>query len=341
MEVLDWFGRVLASPALAYRSRRPARWLTVLAYHRVLPTPGADYEYDRAVIDCDPGAFRLQMETVARDCSPITLDELLRFLRGEQQLPPSPVLVTFDDGYLDNRVHALPVLEQLGIPAVFFVSTTFVTERRVFWWDRVAYLFGRSRVSVAQLRYPTQLMLRPIAERDAGQRAILRIIKTCRGLDVDRLLVELGRALRVEWNEEIERAIARDLVMTWDDVRDLRRAGMEIGSHTATHRVLQTLEPAALTGELVQSRDAIAAELGAAPRAISYPVGRSLRRTPALARAVQDAGYQVGFSAEQRAIPVRGGAIDAFDLARVPVDVGITPHHLRTLLAVPELCRSW
>ena len=49
-------------------------------------------------------------------------------------MPPSPLLLTFDDGYYNN-IRALPVLEEFNVPAVFFVSTEHVKQNKCFWWD--------------------------------------------------------------------------------------------------------------------------------------------------------------------------------------------------------------
>jgi peptidoglycan/xylan/chitin deacetylase (PgdA/CDA1 family) len=51
----------------------------------------------------------------------VTLRDCLAAARGERQLPPRPVILTFDDGYLDNYVNAFPLLQRYGMPAVVFV----------------------------------------------------------------------------------------------------------------------------------------------------------------------------------------------------------------------------
>lgn len=335
------FGRLVAPPALALASRRPPRWLSILAYHRVLPAPPPDYPFDRDVIDCDPREFARQMELVARRCTPIGLDEVLDHLEAGRRLPPNPVLVTFDDGYRDNREHAQPILDRLGVPACFFVTTGNVGARRLFWWDRIAYLFHATRVATARISYPVPILLRPATDGGRSRRTVVRLIKSYPGLDVDRFLGQLARALRVEWNGEIEAEAADRLVMTWDDVRALAASGMEIGSHTRSHRVLHTVPPGQLADELAGSRADIEAAIGRAPRAISYPVGRSIRRMPALVRAVREAGYRVGFSAEPRGNPLGRGELDRYDLARLPVDAPMRRDHLGAYLAAPELCPAW
>ena len=125
--------------------------------------------------------------------------------------------------------------------------------------------------------------------------------------------------------------------MTWDDVRALRAAGMDIGSHTRTHRVLDTMEPRALAEELVGSREDIERAIGARVSAISYPVGRPIRRVPLLERAIRDAGYEVGFSVETRANPLLRSALDGFNITRVSVEGSLSHRRFAALLAAPEL----
>ena len=50
-------------------------------------------------------------------------------------------MITFDDGYLDNYQYAFPILRDLGLPAVVFLTTDFVDGVHHFYWDHVADLF--------------------------------------------------------------------------------------------------------------------------------------------------------------------------------------------------------
>lgn len=84
----------------------------------------------------------------------------------------------------------------------------------------------------------------------------------------------------------------RELVpMGWDEVRALRDAGWEIGSHTVTHPRLTDLGDDALAAELGESRERLEDELGQRCRSIAYPYGDVDARVVAVARA---AGYDTG-----------------------------------------------
>ena len=78
--------------------------------------------------------------------------------------------------------------------------------------------------------------------------------------------------------------------MSWDELRWLCDAGWEIGSHTCTHPRLTKVDGATLRAELVDSRVACEAELGAPCRSLAYPYSDYDARVVSAAR---EAGYSV------------------------------------------------
>lgn len=92
------------------------RSLPIPMYHHVSPSPG--------LVTCSPETFRAQIRQIAEAgyrC--LHADEALSALRGETRLPAKSVLITFDDGYLDNWVYAAPILAEYGMCATIFVVT--------------------------------------------------------------------------------------------------------------------------------------------------------------------------------------------------------------------------
>ncbi len=82
--------------------------------------------------------------------------------------------------------------------------------------------------------------------------------------------------------------------MTWDHVRELKQGGMDVQSHTRTHRVLQTLSERELSDELTGSRSDLERELGERPRALAYPVGNPPLDSSPIRKALEQAGYEIG-----------------------------------------------
>src|SRR5436190_7668513 len=168
--------------------------------HDAADHPGG-YPYDPDVADATPRQFRRRLELLAQIGTPISMPELLHALDGGP-LPPNPVMITFDDGYRSCHDVALPILRELGIPATFFIATSFVSQRRLYWWERIAVMLNAARRPCARLSYPEPI---EVDARDPAARARLdNLIKNTWSIDVDRFLAELCSALDVEWSPAIE-----------------------------------------------------------------------------------------------------------------------------------------
>lgn len=313
------FGAAVGVPQLLLRLRRlrqPARWLTVLTYHRV-NRPEAVRELDEGVLDATPEGLDCQLGLLRRHFTPITMEELLAYIDG-RPLPANPLLVTFDDGYLDSYEIAAPILKRHGIAAAFFIATGYVQERRLFWWDRLSWILKHAR----RRRFSVEAQHALDLDLDRGlahaEREVQQVIKTQAGLDVHRFLDDLTGAADAPWTVEVEVELTNRHLMTWQHVRALRRSGMFVGSHTRTHRVLQTLSPSELTRELVGARQDLETVLGEPVPVIAYPVGRPVAGVPAIREAVAAAGYRLGFTYRTGLQDLR--ALDRLDVHRVNVD---------------------
>lgn len=324
----------LLEAMLYLRRRLPPTAATVLTYHRV-DTLDEDYPFDRGTVEADPWTFDQQMELVSRYSTPITLGQLAAFLSDGVTLPPNPVLVTFDDGYRDNLEQAVPILRAHNIPAVFFIATTYVEQRRMFWWDQISYLLARTRCSELRINYPVPLYFRLPEERIGAARTLQRLVKEYYDLDLKRLLAELAGQLQVRWDRELETRLADEMLMTWDDIRELRAQGMEVQSHTRTHRVLHTLRAELLASELAGARRDLEKQLDAPVWALSYPVGYSVAALPRVQQALREAGYRLGFTNNGRGIAL-WRTRDPFDLERVAMGDNVTSATFRGLLALPR-----
>lgn len=87
----------------------------------------------------DPEDFDWQMKyLVDHGYHAISPDELYAFLEGKGTLPDRPVLITFDDGYVDNYTNAYPILKKYNLKATIFIVTGFVSERKGYLtWDQL------------------------------------------------------------------------------------------------------------------------------------------------------------------------------------------------------------
>ncbi len=94
--------------------------LPVLMYHHINDHTGN-------LVTISPQAFEKQMAHLAnKGYKTLDMAEALCLLKGEKPLTGKEVLITFDDGFLDNWVYAYPILKKYNLKAVIFVVTGFV-----------------------------------------------------------------------------------------------------------------------------------------------------------------------------------------------------------------------
>jgi peptidoglycan/xylan/chitin deacetylase (PgdA/CDA1 family) len=111
----------------AYRSLWPGRALIVV-FHRV------DDRYPTDPITVTRKAYKSYLDFFTAYFRVLSLSELLAKLARNADISRD-VVITFDDGYLDNWTVAAPELAARGLPACFFVTTGFIGSSRDAWWD--------------------------------------------------------------------------------------------------------------------------------------------------------------------------------------------------------------
>ncbi|HUS30083.1 MAG TPA: polysaccharide deacetylase family protein [Kofleriaceae bacterium] len=319
--------------ALAVRKRATLPWLPVVTFHRIANV-SRQYPFDEEVVEATPAQFERQLAIVRQHFTPVTTADVVKALDG-QPLPANAVFVTFDDGYLDNHAVALPLLQKYGVKATFFIATDYVTRRRLFWWDRIAFAVKAAARPKLALSYPRPMVLEvgTPALRRAATKTLLRLVKSTYELDLERFLDELTAAAEVAWNTDVERELADGLLMTWDHVRALKAAGMDVQSHTCTHRVLQTLSSEHALAELVDSRAALERELGERIFAVSYPVGHTINDRIDVRKAVARAGYRVGFTNATGVQPMWD--VDRYNFKRISLPPQLPDSLFRAMLTLP------
>src|SRR4051812_27878498 len=137
------FGRVLTPLA-----RRPG--LLVLAYHRIGTAAGQNF--DDELFSADAEGFHAQLLHLREHFEVVSAESLLT-TSGHLSVKRPSVLITFDDGYRDNCETAMPILEAVGLPALFFIAAGYLDRPRLTWWDRVAFIVKKTTRARLALDY--------------------------------------------------------------------------------------------------------------------------------------------------------------------------------------------
>ncbi|MCB9828375.1 MAG: polysaccharide deacetylase family protein [Planctomycetes bacterium] len=213
-------------------------------------------------------SLRRLLTWVTRHAEPVSLEEVGRRLAEPDRITGREIALTFDDGLLNNAQLAAPALLAAEVPATFFVCPDLIVEGR-WLWNHEARARLRRLDEAARVAWAAGLGLPAEAGRDIE-------------VAIDRLKA-LGLAARTYAEEALRHATpgfaptadehaAHDM-MSVDDLRKLAQAGIDIGSHTRTHPILPTLEPAQIEAELAGARSELERLLDRPVPRFCYPNG--------------------------------------------------------------------
>jgi peptidoglycan/xylan/chitin deacetylase (PgdA/CDA1 family) len=280
-----------ASGALGlYHRLRNADSLTVVMFHRTL-RPG-----DPRWATCDPdytldeSLFVASLVFFARHYNVVSLEQVLHARREGARLPPRALLITFDDGWLDNVDYALPALQRSGLPAVMFVAADAVGARQPFWQERTiaAWRSGRLAVEAVADTVVAHGGERPARDGIAGLRELIA--------QIERMPTAKREAVVATHADVLDDGLQHMVDIA--DLHRLRAGGVELGLHGKRHVAMKRADD--LDDELGGAREAMARMLdlpdglASTPCAtMSFPHG-SFDGT--IAQRARDSGYELLFT---------------------------------------------
>jgi peptidoglycan/xylan/chitin deacetylase (PgdA/CDA1 family) len=195
------------------------------------------------------------------------------------------IVLTFDDGYVDNYQLARPILEQLNIPYIIYVTSSFLDSPfQVPWWYALE--------EVLEGDWKSRLTDCPISTVKIKTRPEAFLFLRQAALDPN-----YGSSV-VKWiyQNAASRRSSR-LFMTWDECREISQSKLGlIGSHSVTHRNMQSLTDSERIFELRDSKNSIRSKSGADPKHFAYPYGSQNELFPSCRTILEYAGYDTGVS---------------------------------------------
>jgi peptidoglycan/xylan/chitin deacetylase (PgdA/CDA1 family) len=268
------------------------RHLTVLAYHRITDADDPGFVTYRPNVSATPARFAEQMDFISKYFNVISLHDFLLWLRGEEQLPRHPLLITFDDGYRDNFTHALPVLRARNMPAVIFLTTDHIGSSTPFWWDLVAFCFSQTQRQEANLP-----LLGPQCWHDDNSRTLVmeQLLQTLKQVpeDVKAPAVEqLPAVLEVT----IPSQTFADMFLTWDHVRQMIAQRISMGAHTQNHPIMTRIPLEQARSQVRNSRARIEAETGQPATTFAYTNGQATDFNPQVQQVLHQEGFEAAFT---------------------------------------------
>ncbi len=200
----------------------------------------------------------------------VSMDEAHARMTGAVKAARPFVCFTFDDGYRDNRDHALPIMRKHNAPFTVYVASEFADGEGFLWWIVLERVVAKRQFLSVQIAGVTEAF-RCTSDREKAA-AFDRIYWGLRALPENET-----RAIVAQLADESGidcLAPCRELAMTWAELRAFERDPLvTIGAHTMSHHALAKLGTLEAHAEITGSITRVELELGKPCQHFCYPYG--------------------------------------------------------------------
>lgn len=273
----------------------------ILCFHGIAERP--DPEVEDGVLSLRN--FRRLLDVIERSFRVISLAELVACINERRSPPAKSVIITFDDGYRCCHELAAGELALRRMPWSVFLPAGLIESGGRQWLDDVRVLIhrgGRDRIMLCQDGRRIEFDLSTPALCSA---AVKTIIETCR---------YLSEPQRRAWFEDLLSQFSQDQIaylreqypsfapMTWQQARELKAAGVDVGSHGLSHVALAPQTPEFIRHELAAARDLLRERIGRHSPHFSYPYGRPAAMSALTEAVLREMGYRCGLTLEQEIV---------------------------------------
>ncbi len=291
--------------------------------HRVLPEQqiaefGANPEWAMT-----PEVFNDFLEFVKRYYTPVSVEEIDESFKKLEPLPDNAILITFDDGWLDNHQYAFKYLQNHQVPSLFFIVTNTIDQQLPFWQELVYSCCSKSNTNFSHCA-----KLANIENCDSILTLISELSNNANQIQF--------RDKVVNYCSDVLRNMPRQLMNEQEILELYSQQGFTIGSHGASHEPLGDMGHEDQRHEINASRDALERFIPSNIQYLSFPHGSNNSETLSLC---QQAGYSLIFDSRvainsskssklarvhvsQRSITEKG----KFDLTKAAYRLFFLPH---------------
>lgn len=299
-------------------------------YHRI-----ADLACDPWELAVSPGNFEQQLQVLQHLNAVISLPALAEQLK-QGNLKTKSIVLTFDDGYVDNFTAARPLLEKYGIPASFFIPTESVSLNREFWWDELERILIHTEIlpPTLEIELPGEQLSFDLQEEAHLSEPIQEKHKSWRYYETGptiRSKIYMALWLKLIKATAAEQQQVLNKLRNWAQISIATRVGhncisetqlkqlnahplFTIGAHTVTHTALGFQPPTIQRLEIKGSKEYLENLTGTQPHFFSYPNGS---HNQSARNILKEEGFSLALTTDHHLITKN---TDQYQLARFQVN---------------------
>ena len=252
--------------------------ITILYLHSILDEKHKLWAPLRSYINIEELEFSLAV--LKTKYTFISLPDAIAILKGDKPPVKNGLVITLDDGYLNNIKQAGPIFQKQGIKPTLFIATEFVGKNRPFWFDRLDYALQqlcdkKFSVKINAIDFTFNCDNRRQLKQSYTQfRSIIkREFKSDKEMNL--YLDNLATVIERETGKALSQIIDIDnysKIASWSDLKPLIMAdSFAIGSHTVNHARLTLVDYKTALTEVTQSKLLIEKKLGICCDSFCYP----------------------------------------------------------------------
>jgi peptidoglycan/xylan/chitin deacetylase (PgdA/CDA1 family) len=245
------------------------RFVTIVMYHYVRDLKRSRFP---AIKGLSLERFRSQLDYIQGHYTPISVEQLLSAQdSAEVDMPPNPILLTFDDGYCDHFSNVFPLLDSRGIQGSFFPPAQAILGHKVLDVNKIQFVLAMVPDAGAlldhvfsileefrsehELKSREDYLLAVSGEHRYDRREVYVLKRLLQHELPEPVRMEIVRRLFAEHVTADDTAFACELYMSIEQIACMRRHGMHIGSHGYSHAWLNHISPEAQAVEVDRSLD--------------------------------------------------------------------------------------
>lgn len=233
--------------------------------------------------------FRKQMEFFKENFTVVKMEQVIEAVDGRITVPDDAILLTFDDGYVDNYTFTFPILEEFGFQGSFFIPAKTFTSHQLLDVNKIHYILASADIKELvidvkermdhyrgmEYDYPSTEELwneYAVDERFDGKETIFvkRILQT---VLPERLRNRISSDLFEKYVGISEETLAYELYMTPEQIRVMKKHGMFIGLHGYDHYWLGNLSEDEMKADINKGLDIMDDFIDRGSWVMNYPYG--------------------------------------------------------------------
>jgi peptidoglycan/xylan/chitin deacetylase (PgdA/CDA1 family) len=239
-----------------------------------------DFKFDASNISASKDNFSKQMEYLSKNYNVISLKKFMEYKKNNEKIPKNTVVITFDDGYNDSYKNAYPILKKFDLPATIYLTTGYIGNDKIPWWDAIAYMILNTKVKSFEVEGLGKYVL---GDRQKVINAIKNKFKNMKDKEKNVLIAKLSRVLNVTPPK-------MSMFLNWKDIKAMDN--ISFGAHTVNHPILTNIPLKEAESEIRDSKSIIEKYLGKKVLSFAYPNGHEEDLNRDIVRVLRKEGFE-------------------------------------------------